>query len=555
MARYSADHVCEIAEKAWANKRQWDGLLAECYEFALPDRNPYFGTGTGQPQGANSNNQGTDKSSRRVFDSTLISDAQKLANRLQYELFPLGTEWALLTPGPFVDPQQAERARGELRQLQRVMFAAIALSNFDMAIAEWLLELVVAGLACMLVQKGDDEHPVVFQAVPQSHVALREGAFGFIDAISRKHRMRFSLILQTWPDAKNLPDLPETADGKENDPEVSLLELTYHDARDGVWRYDVILTDGAGASADRAQKRCVVERDYKMLRWSIARWSKAAGETQGRSLVMAALPDARVLSAVKRYILQQAALAIGGVFLVKNDGVMNANTVRIFPGARIPVRSTGGTNGASIEPLQVGGDLQLANLIIDDLVQAIHKIMLNDGVPEIKEGVRSATEWIDRMKLLQQSIGAPFARVLKEGIVPMLEGLLQVLGELQIIPMPENGKIKLNGGEVAVTFNSPLIQQQGLREIDALLNASRVTREIAGVAGGDQAVALALKIEDIGATVAEKLGVEPKMIRPKDGKGGRAEIQQMAGAMMAQAQQQQVQVGGKGGVAPMALAA
>ena len=42
-------------------------------------------------------------------------------------------------------------------------------------------------------------------------------------------------------------------------------------------------------------------------------WTKAPGEAQGRSLVQQALPDARVLSAVKNYLLRQAALAIGGV--------------------------------------------------------------------------------------------------------------------------------------------------------------------------------------------------------------------------------------------------
>lgn len=541
MARWLPEKVNDLSEKAWSDKSNWNTLTRECYDFALPDRNPYTFNGTGLPQGKGVP-QGQDKSSRKVFDSTLMCDAFRLTNRIQSELFPIGNQWAAFVPGAFVNPAQQHQARIELHNLQEIVFAAIALSNFDLAIAEWLLELVVAGTACMLVQRGDDADPIIFQAVPQSHVALREGAFGRIDMISRKHKMRRSLIPANWFDARMGMLVEEVENPKQdNDTEVDLIDVTYFDREANVWYYDVLaLNYGKAGNHTR-----IVERTYKVSPWVVARWSKAAGEVQGRSLVSLALPDARVLSAVKSYLLKQAALAIGGVFLVRNDGVINANNVRIFPGATIPVRTTGGTNGASIAPLQVGGDVQLAQLVVEDLVNSIHKIMLNTGIPEIKDGVRTATEWIARQEELQQSLGAPFARVLKEGIVPMLEAAIMVLGEMNVIPLPASGRIKLNNGEIAVKFASPLVQGQNIREVEALRNAMLATKEMAG----DEMSMLSFKVEDVGNWVGGKLGVDPNMMRQPDEK---QKLEAAVGQLMAMRAGAMPQVGPTGaGAVPL----
>ena len=510
MARWSEDVTCELSERAWTEKGDWQELLKECYEFALSDRNPYRSNGTGLPQGR-AGEKGKDKASRRVYDSTLGTDAVRLTNRIQYELFPIGSKWAEFLPGAFVKGDAAEAARIDLENMREIIFTTIALSNFDLAIAEWLLELVVVGTACMLIQQGDDDNPVVYQAITQAHVAFREGALGKIDLISRKHKMRRSLITQTWQDAK-VEILTSDEEIKE-DPECDIDEVCYWSATDRVWYYDVIVTGGLKSTA----KKRIVSRDYDVCPWVIARWSKATGEAQGRSLVMQALPDARVLSAVKSYLLRHAALAVGGVFMVRNDGVVNPNNVRIFPGATIPVRATGGTAGASIAPLQVAGDVNLAQLVIQDLVESIHKIMMNDGMPEIKDGIRTATELLERLKELQQSMGAPFSRILREGITPMLEVTIAILGKMGVIPLGEGQKVKLNNGQISVKFASPLVQGQSLRDVEVAQQAAAITASFAGdPAAGSQAVAVSYKVEDIGAWVGQKLGVDPRIMRNAD---------------------------------------
>lgn len=534
MARLNVATVKEASDKAWTEKAHFDDLIREAFEYALPDRNTYHANGTGKPQGA-AGQKGKDKNSRRVFDSTLQNDAIKITNRIQYELFPIGHQWASFLPGAFVPSERQEQARRELYMLQQVIFTAISFSNFDLSISEWLLELVVAGTACMMVTDGDEDNPVVYQTVSQSHVALREGAMGKIDLISRMHKMRISLVEQTWPDAT----LTISKDERKDDAEISVIDVCYYSFADRQWFYDVIITGGLKSKDDQR----IVQREYSICPWVIARWNKAAEEVQGRSLVMQALPDARVLSAIKSYLLRHAALAIGGVFMVKNDGVLNANNLRVFPGATIPVRATGGTAGASIAPLNVGGDINLADLVIRDLVNSIHQIMLNDGMPDVSEGVRTATELVERMKELQQSLGAPFARILKEGIVPMLEASIAVLARQGVIPVEADRKIKLNGGEIDVKFASPLVQGQSIREVEAARNAMAITAESAG----PEAVQLNFAVEHFGAWVGSKLGVVPELMRTKE---EREKLQQQAGQIQAAQMGGQPTVGGNGGVAP-----
>lgn len=519
MAGQDLDTLQARSKIAWAMKDNWKGLLSECYEFALPVRNPYTQT--------DKNSQGQDKSSSRVFDSSLQVSASKLANRLQYDLFPMGQEWADLVPGAFVPAGAKAAAREELKFYQSLIFAAIQLSNFDLSIGEWLLELVVAGTAVMVVTTGGDLNPIVFRCVSQAHVAFLEGAIGSIDFITINHKMRLDQISAQWEDAKNIPEPSNEDKGKQE--EIKLAEISYYDYDAATWRYEVIYF---GDSKKRVGSK-IVERTYKVQPIIVSRWSKAVDEVQGRSLVMDALPDARVLSAVKNYILKQAALSILGVFLVKNDGGVNPNTARIYPGAMIPVRTTGGSSGASIEPLQVGGDVNLAQLVVGDLQESINKIMLNTGIPDIGDGVRTATEYLERLKDMQQSIGAPFSRILREGIVPMLEGTMQILVQAGHIPATEDGSvIRLNGGDIDLKFTSPLVQSQATREVEKLVNAITVIMQVSGERAAEL-VPLTTKIEDIPAWVYDKLKVDPSLVRSKEEVD---EMQRQGAEMMAQQQ-------------------
>jgi len=358
LARLSIKDLRARSEKAWNRKRGWNSVLREAYEFSQPQTNPYHNS----PDGGitPSISEGHSKTNR-VFDSTLIGDTTKLANRLQSDLCPPFQKWAKLIPGPFVKQELQEQAAQELEPITAALFAAIQLSNFDTAVNEWFLELVTAGTACMMVFEGDDDVPVRYRTVVQSSIALNEGPYGEIWEVHRKITLRRMLILATWPKAKLSEELKKSiADSP--DEEVKIDECTYYDPADKVWYYDVQIAGDGDDDEDR-----IVQDKYEESPWVIARWLKAAGEVQGRSPVMMVLADAKTLNKLKELILKNGSLAVSGVWMARDDGVINPNQIRIFPGAVLRVKATGGPAGASLARLDVGGRLDMAQLIVQDL--------------------------------------------------------------------------------------------------------------------------------------------------------------------------------------------
>src|SRR5690606_29321529 len=66
------------------------------------------------------------------------------------------------------------------------------------------------------------------------------------------------------------------------------------------------------------------------------RWVKTAGEVYGRSPMMTALPDVRTANKVVELILKNASIAVTGIWLAEDDGVLNPANVKLVPGSIIP---------------------------------------------------------------------------------------------------------------------------------------------------------------------------------------------------------------------------
>ena len=66
------------------------------------------------------------------------------------------------------------------------------------------------------------------------------------------------------------------------------------------------------------------------------RWVKGAGELYGRSPVMTALPDIKTANKVVELILKNASIAVTGIWLADDDGVLNPANIKLVPGSIIP---------------------------------------------------------------------------------------------------------------------------------------------------------------------------------------------------------------------------
>jgi hypothetical protein len=480
--RLTPDQILKRQAAAQSKKDEFQQLYQDAYEFALPQRQLY-GVWEGGATGS--------KKMQRVFDSTAINSTQRFANRLQSVVFPPQRKWAKLEAGSDIPPERRQQAQAVLEVYQDKMFTMLNQSNFDIAMGEFLLDLAV-GTACMMVQPGDDVQPLNFIPVPLFLVSYEEGANGQVDNVYRRMRMKGESIQRQWPDAKIQDDLARRIEQKPTD-DIELLEATIYDYKRGDYCYHVI---------DKSSKEELVYRRRKMSPWVISRYMKVAGEIYGRGPLMTALPDIKTLNKVKELLLKNASLAVAGVYTAADDGVLNPNTVKIVPGAIIPVARNGGSQGPALLALPRSGDFNISQLVINDLSASIKRILLDESLPPDNMSARSATEIVERMKELAQNLGSAFGRLINETMIPVTAKILEVMDERGLIDMP----LRVNGLEVKVTPVAPLAMAQNMEEVNSIMQYMQISQ---GLGTDGQ---LVIKTDVLVDYLADKLGV-PASVR------------------------------------------
>jgi hypothetical protein len=504
--RLSPDDIIKRQKTAQTKKDEFQQLYQDAYEFALPQRQLY-GVWEGGSTGS--------KKMQRVFDSTAINSTQRFANRLQSAVFPPQRQWCKLEPGMDIPVERRAQANSILDLYNDKMFAVLRQSNFDIAMGEFLLDLAV-GTACMMVQPGDDVSPINFIPVPLFLVTYEEGANGQVDNVYRKIRMKGETIERQWPDAKLSEELNRRIEQKpEND--VELLEATIYDHQRGDYCYHVI---------DNISKEEIVYRRQAYSPWVISRYMKVAGEIYGRGPLMTALPDIKTLNKTIELLLKNASLAVAGVYTAADDGVLNPNTVRIVPGAIIPVARNGGPQGPALQALPRSGDFNITQLVINDMRASVKRYLLDESLPPENMSARSATEIIERMKELSQNLGSAFGRLINETMIPLVSKILQVMDERGTIDLP----LQVNGLEVKVSAVSPLANAQAMEEINAAIQFSQLVKEL-GPEG-----ATAVKYGEMIDYLGDKLGVPQSLRNDPAERAFMIQQQQEQQAMAMQAQ-------------------
>ena len=272
----------------------------------------------------------------------------------------------------------------------------------------------------------------------------------------------------------------------------------------------------------------MVYRTMDVSPWIVARFMKVPGEVYGRGPLVTALPDIKTLNKVKELTLKNASLAVSGVYTAADDGVLNPQTVRIAPGAIIPVARNGGPLGESLRPLRPAADFNIGQLIIQDLVMNIKKMLYDDSLPPDNMSARSATEIMQRMKELAQNLGSAYGRLITEAMTPIVRRILHLMDSQNLIDLP----LKIDGLQVKITPTSPLAQAQNMEDLDKVLQFAQLAQSF-GPAGQ-----VALNNDALIDYVADKMGIPMSVVNSSE------ERQQIAAEMQQQMMAMQQPQGG-----------
>jgi hypothetical protein len=475
--------------QAFNRIRSWHELLDDCYEYFLPNRNLFDTVVSGQ------------KKMDRIFDSTAIEAIQQGASKLQENIAPIWSNWATFAPSVSVMQQldsgqydvTEEDIRQNLETQAEIVFDYINRSNFATQFYEHALDLLVGTGTLRIDETDEDNMPLVFNAIPQKGIAFEEGPYGSIETHWRRMNVKARNLKRQWRGFKpseavinliqNQPDADvEISEGVVYMPKAK----TYYGC---VWvtgEDRISWMEDFGASSP----------------WVTGRYSKVSGEIRGRGPAVQALPDVRSLNKVKEFVLQKAAIDLSGMYTATDDGVTNPYNIVISPGVVIPVGSNNSSN-PSIQRLDTGANLALAQFEMQDLQMSIKRALFND-LRDPSGAVRSATEVAIESRELAKRIGSAFGRLQTEVLVPILKRVVYILTRRGLLQ-----PLQLDGRDIEIKFLSPLAKAQDAEDI---INVQQAVQFVLQNAGPDQAK-IGFKQEDFGTWVASKTGMPAELVR------------------------------------------
>ena len=493
-------------QKAKALRENWVPLFEECYEYALPQRESFYYEERGQ------------RRDEKIFDETAVVGVQEFASRLQSGIVPNFARWADLMSGSEVPPDQREAVDNELDEVTEYVFEVLQNSNFSQEVHESFMDLAV-GTGVLCVEEGDSINPVIFSAIPLPHLVLDTGPDDKIDHVYRERKaIRFDQLPILYPKAQLNPQLQSMMTNSA-DKTTTVLELICRD-------YSVKNEEAYLSYAFCMTTNTVI---YTKAMKGIGsnpficfRWSKCAGEVYGRGPLINALSAIKTTNLTVELILENAQMAISGVYQMEDDGVINPDTINLVPGSIIP-KAMG---SAGLQPIQAAGDFNVAQLILSDMRLNIKRALYNDMLGNPDRTPASATEVAERMADLSRRIGSAFGRLQAELVQPVLQRVIYILKKQGRIEVPT-----VNGREVKVKSVSPLAQAQANQDISSI---ARFLELVNGTFGPEMAMVL-INSEETAAHLAKKFGVPDSLIRDEE------ERKQIV-AMMQQMQQQQQEV-------------
>lgn len=433
-------------------RQPWEGRWQELTEIAMPYRTHLWAN----IEGSQGQAQGT------VYDETGMVGVQEMANRLQSGIMPDGMEWAVFE----ADEDANDQFRAGLADVQRYIFRLLSRSNHTVEMNDGLPDLCGYGNICIDLLPGPPEAPLQFQAIPMPDVWITPGLRGAWGDIHVRHRMRGYGIMAEY--ASSCPDAVKASPSRM----FGVVDSWVRDlsSRTERWR-QVVHVEGLSAMLDG--------RDHAgagSCRYLFGRWTRGSGELYGTGQGMLALPAMRVLNEVTRMILAHGEMALSGMWQAEDDGVINPWSVRLEPGAIIPIAM--GSQGLRPLPLP-STRMDIGQLVLNEQRHAVRKALYNETLGAREGTPPTALEIQERLAELARQIGPAYGRVWHELVVPMLVRIRRILESRGLVKMPE-----IDGRKVKVTSASALVRATQVAEV------RRVDQWMSGIAAhyGPQAV-------------------------------------------------------------------
>ena len=430
-------------KRALQERNVWEPTWQECYEYALPQRESIF-----TPSATKSN---------KLYDATAPDAVDQLGALMLSQLTPPWLNWFHLTPGTELETETQNNLIPQLEKMTTCLQNHFDRSNFAMEIHQCYLDLITVGTACLMFEEAPfgSTSAFHFSAVPLSQLCLAEGPTGKLNQIFRNIQLDYTSFVERF--GHEVLSTDNIVKANKESTFLNVIECIEPEAN-GTFAYTVFLDPNCQQFSNSGDPIVLKTAHYDTSPFIAFRWLKAPGEVYGRSPVMKALPDIKTANKVVELILKNATIAVTGIWLAEDDGVLNPTNIRLTPGAIIP--KAVGSKG--LTALESPGKFDVSQLVIKDLREHIRHALLGDRLGQVNTpGQMTATEVLERSDEMILILGATYGRLQSELLMPLIERAVSILRKRGEIP-----DIYIDGQYIKISYQSQRAQKQAKANAD-----------------------------------------------------------------------------------------
>jgi hypothetical protein len=437
----------------------------------------------------------------RIYDGTIKRSVRMLASALFSGLTPANSRWFSQS----VINVNDQAAKRWLDESSNTIWLNIHNCNFDTAGYESFIDYVIAGMFAMYIDEGDlqgEGKLYNFSLWPLASCFFADSTGkGSIDTVYRVLRLTAEQAVSEYGD-KCSEEVRKNAEKAPDEP-TEVLHAIYPRRVDP---RDTITMPVASDHVEVKTKRMLRSSGYHEMPVVVPRWMPIPNSVYSLGIVDDALPDNLTLQELTKFVLQNADMAIAGMWGAVDDGVINPKTVRVGARKIIPM-----ANKESFFPLAPSTKFDVAALEKTELQGQIKATLLSDQLHPEQGPQMTATEIHMRAQIVRQLLGPMYGRLQSEYMVPVVDrcfGIAYRAGVLGEAPK------SLQDRPWKASFQSPLARAQKLDDVAAM---DRLEGMLGGLA--NMQISGPLDNYDLDAAVREKaelLGVPAKLIRDED---------------------------------------
>jgi len=465
---------------AETERQRHESIFDDAIRLTMPNRTRF-------------NSNSINNAAEDIFDETGANAVDEFTSRMQAGLFPPFSRFVKLQASSGIDARDQKAVNNDLDQIEKFLFEEIWASNFAQESTETLFDLCIS-TGLMSVEDSGGAAPFRHRAIPITDFFLERDVNDSLGGFFRRRIIKAEDLAETY-------DIPEAATRSlqaaqnEGDKELTVIEYLKRDPFAPVetsYHY-VVVKD---FNEILRQRKFSGQGTSPLLGY---RWAAAAGETWGRGPLLRALAAIRTTNLTVELILENAAMAMIGIYQTDNEATINSENVQLLPGTIL--NKDIGTDG--LQPVNMsGGNFNVSDLVLQDQRLNIKRALYNDMLSDPNKTPATATEVAERMADLAHRTSAGFARVFYEFIVPYIWRTLRILQDRKDIELPS-----LKGRALDIVATSPLAQAQKGRDVQRLMQDFQVRSAIYG----PQVAVASYNLENLHPWLIERNGLDENL--------------------------------------------